>query len=69
MTNEKSVEICKRICSGGGCSRSCGDYPDSGGELGFYRKCEYSVHRVIMINYIIKRICVGGTCKQRKMDN
>ena len=33
MTNEKSVEIYERVCDGRGCSRSCGDYPDSGGNI------------------------------------
>jgi len=46
VTNEKSVEIYERVCSGRGCSRSCGDYPDSGGELDSVFMYVYYVHRV-----------------------
>lgn len=40
------MEVCKRICDGGGCGGCCGDHPDSGGELDSVFMYVYYVHRV-----------------------
>lgn len=46
------MEVCKRICDGGGCGGCCGDHPDSGGNINYLLWGEYKVYRVKMCGQI-----------------